>query len=191
MSEKLNTIVQKMRELEEEFEEEITRVGKDIKYRIEGKKVHFEQSVMEYHRSFRRTIYRYFRDARFRNLVVSFGIYIMFFPVVVIDLLLFLFQSAVFPLLDLEKVPRSEFVVIDRHKLQYLNLFEKLGCVYCSYANGVAAYFSEVAGATESYYCPIKHARRIRKPHAYYHEFVPYGKAEEYHDRMVELGKIK
>lgn len=191
MSEKLNAIIQKIKELEEEFEEEITRVGKDLKYRIEGRKIHFEQSVAEYHRSLRKSIYRFFRDLQFRNLLVSIGIYVMFFAIVVIDLLVFLFQSIVFPLLGLEKISRSEFIVIDRHKLQYLNFFEKLGCVYCSYANGVAAYYSEVAGATESYYCPIKHARRVRKPHAYYHEFVPYGYAEEYRERIDELRGLK
>ena len=189
MDEKLQAIITRLREIEEEFEEEVSRVGKDIKYRIEGRKVHFEKSVGEYHRSLRTSMYRFWRHTKLRYLIISAGIYIMIFPVVMIDILLFLFQSIVFPLLDLEKVPRSEFVVIDRHKLQYLNIFEKLGCVYCSYANGVAAYYSEVAGATESYYCPIKHARRARKPHAYYHEFVPYGHAEEYRERMIELGK--
>jgi hypothetical protein len=191
MNEKLGAIVKKIRELEEEFEEEITRVGKDIKYRIEGRKILFERSVMEYHRSLRTSIYRYLRITNVKNLILSAGIYIMFFPVAVIDLLVFLFQSIVFPRLGLEKVSRSEFIVFDRHKLQYLNFFQKVGCVYCSYVNGVAAYYSEVAGAAESYYCPIKHARRIRKPHAYYHEFVPYGHAEEYRERINELRKEK
>ena len=68
--------------------------------------------------------------------------------------------------------------MIDRQHLAYLNSIEKLNCVYCGYANGVFAYTREIAGRPEQYWCPIRHAKRVRAPHARYRHFVDYGDAE-------------
>ena len=78
-------------------------------------------------------------------------------------------------------------MVIDRHHLAYLNAIEKLNCVYCGYANGVFAYVREIAGRTEQYWCPIRHAKRVRSPHAHYRTFVDYGDAEGYQCRLPVL----
>ena len=85
---------------------------------------------------------------------------------------------------------RSVFIVIDRQHLAYLNGIEKLNCVYCGYANGVLAYVREIAGRTEQYWCPIRHAKPVRAPHAHYREFVEYGDAEGYHRRLPMLREI-
>jgi hypothetical protein len=58
-----------------------------------------------------------------------------------------------------------------------LNALEKLNCVYCSYANGLIAYVREIAGRTEQYWCPIKHARRVIGAHPHYAQFQDYGDA--------------
>ena len=79
------------------------------------------------------------------------------------------------PHLRIAQVRRSTYIVIDRHHLAYLNAIEKVNCVYCWYANGVFAYVREVAGRTEQFWCPIRHAKRVRAPHAHYREFVDYG----------------
>ena len=39
---------------------------------------------------------------------------------------------------------RRDYIVVDRHKLSYLNGIEKLNCVYCGDANGVFAYTREI-----------------------------------------------
>jgi hypothetical protein len=83
-------------------------------------------------------------------------------------------------------VPRATYIVIDRH-LAYLNGIEKLNCVYCGYANGVFAYVREIAGRTEQYWCPIRHAKRVRTPHGHYHRFVDSGDAEGYHRQLPAL----
>ena len=77
--------------------------------------------------------------------------------------------------------------MIDRHHLAYLNGIEKLNCVFCGYANGVFAYLREIAGRTEQYWCPIRHARRVRAPHAHYHEFVDFGDAAGYQQQLPIL----
>ncbi|MBN8910922.1 MAG: hypothetical protein J0H65_02475, partial [Rhizobiales bacterium] len=40
---------------------------------------------------------------------------------------------------------------------------------------------------TEVYWCPIKHARRTAGAHQYYREFVDYGDAEAYRQRISAL----
>ena len=44
--------------------------------------------------------------------------------------------------------------------MQYLKGFEKLGCMYCGYANGVLRYMKEIAGETEKYWCGIMHENK-------------------------------
>ena len=85
------------------------------------------------------------------------------------------------------RVRRSDYVVMDRHHLAYLNAIEKINCEYCGYANGVFAYVREIAARTEQYWCPIRHARRIPAPHTRYRNFVDYGDAQGYHRRLIFL----
>ena len=81
------------------------------------------------------------------------------------------------PVYGIHKVLRQDRFVFDRAQLGYLNLFERVNCAYCSYANGLISYVREIAGRTEQYWCPIKHARRMHDAHGRYHEFFEYGDA--------------
>jgi len=77
------------------------------------------------------------------------------------DLVCELYQFICFPVYKIEKVKRSEYILIfDRNKLKYLNAFEKLCCMYCGYANGVLRYIKEIAGKTEKYWCGIMHENK-------------------------------
>lgn len=69
-------------------------------------------------------------------------------------------------------------------QLAYLNQIEKFNCAYCAYANGLATYFKRVAGMTEQYWCPVKHARRILEAHANYDRFADYGDAAGYRQEL-------
>jgi hypothetical protein len=73
---------------------------------------------------------------------------------------------------------------MDRGRLAYLNPMEKFNCVYCGYVNGLLAYVQEIAGRTEQYWCPIKHAIRLKTTHSRYQRFFDYGDAEQYHARL-------
>ncbi len=77
-------------------------------------------------------------------------------------------------------------MVIDRHRLSYLNAFEKLSCVYCGYGNGLLAYASEIASRTEQYWCPIKHARKAMGHYPRHKNFVAYGRGDEFHQSIAE-----
>jgi hypothetical protein len=73
--------------------------------------------------------------------------------------------------------------VFDRGKLKYLNLLERLNCLYCSYTNGLLAYVSEISGRTEQHWCPIQHHRHPETTHSRYTRFLPYGDAQTYRER--------
>ncbi|MDB6046794.1 MAG: hypothetical protein JWM63_5345 [Gammaproteobacteria bacterium] len=78
-------------------------------------------------------------------------------------------------------------MIFDRYQLVYLNLIERVNCLYCSYANGLVAYVREIAARTEQYWCPIKHARRVVAAHEHYPKFADYGDAESYHQELARL----
>jgi len=78
----------------------------------------------------------------------------------------------------------------NRHEeLPYLNVIEKFNCFYCSYANGLASYVREIGARTEQYWCPIKHARRIRDAHTHYNRFFAFGDAESFARGLERLRK--
>ena len=45
----------------------------------------------------------------------------------------------------------------------------------------------EIAARTEQYWCPIKHAIRVRASHERYRRFLEYGDARAYRDELAEL----
>ena len=187
MNAQITAIYKKMKHLEEELEDEFTSARVKLNYKIEGKRILFEKSVAAYHRSLRKNIYRYFRDSSARHLITIPVIFPMIVPIAFMDITAVIYQAICFPLYGIEKVPRSEYILVDRHKLQYLNIFEKINCAYCGYANGVFGFVAEIGGATENYWCPIKHSRRVKRPHPFYHRFVDYGDAMAFRERITRL----
>ncbi|MBF0371356.1 MAG: hypothetical protein HQL52_18090 [Magnetococcales bacterium] len=120
------------------------------------------------------------RESRIGLLLTAPVIWSVAIPLALLDLMATLYQTICFPIYGIPTVSRSEFVVIDRHKLAYLHWIEKLNCVYCGYGNGVLAYVREIASRTEERWCPIKHAKTPKKPHPRYAEFADYGDQEGY-----------
>jgi hypothetical protein len=97
-----------------------------------------------------------------------------------LDLAVALYQAVCFPIYGIPKVERGNYLVFDRGRLAYLNAIEKVACVYCSYANGLLAYITEIAARTEQHFCPIKHARRTLQSHSRDSHMLPYGDARAY-----------
>jgi hypothetical protein len=119
-------------------------------------------------------------NARPLTVLTAPVIYALIVPLLLLDLFVTAYQAACFPAYGIPKVRRSDYLVFDRHHLRYLNAIEKLNCAYCSYANGLIAYVREIAGRTEQYWCPIKHARRVIGAHPRYAMFEDYGDADGY-----------
>ena len=114
-------------------------------------------------------------------------IYSLIVPFALLDIWVTIYQLVCFRAWGLRRVRRRRYFALDRHKLAYLNGIEKINCLYCSYANGLLAYIREIAARTEQYWCPIRHARRVRGAHDRYAAFVPYGDARGYRERLAAL----
>jgi len=140
--------------------------------------------TLQAHRSLRIPIWHHIWNAPLLVVLSAPLIYACAIPFVLLDLSVTLYQSICFPIYDIAKVRRKDYIVFDRGRLAYLNAIEKIGCVYCSYANGLLAYIAEIAARTELRFCPIQHAIPSAKPHSQYAQFSPYGDAKAYHLRI-------
>jgi len=105
---------------------------------------------------------------------------------VIFDLGVSIYQSVYFRLYGIPLVKRSEHIIFDHQHLAYLNIFEKINCLYCSYASGIISFGREVASCTEQYWCPIKHAHKLVDVHHRYAKFLDYGNAENYQKNVEE-----
>jgi hypothetical protein len=105
------------------------------------------------------------------HLVAMPFIYAIVVPIALLDALVSLYQGVCFPIWSIPQTRRHRFLRFDRAKLTVLNPLQKLNCFYCSYANGVLAYATEVASKTEQYWCPIKHGDEPVGVHKRYHAF--------------------
>lgn len=104
-------------------------------------------------------------------------IWLMVFPVMMLDIFLELYHRVCFPIFGIQCVRRSEYIrVLDRGKLPYLSFAEKLGCMYCGYVNGWFHYASVIAGRTENHFCAIMHLEeRGYIPSEHEKSFAKYG----------------
>lgn len=121
---------------------------------------------------------------RFKYLISMPFIYSMIIPAVILDIFLEIYHRVCFPLYWIPTVKRSDYFIYDRRFLAYLNWFEKLNCLYCSYFNNLMAYAREVAWRTERYWCPIKHSKRLPDPHSYYEDFAEYLDAADFRNKF-------
>ncbi len=162
--------------LEDRLEAELekSRSFYDLKSKISS----IREEVLIRHRALRQGLLPYLQTSDWIHVLIAPFIYSMLFPIALLDLWVTLYQHICFRAFQIPRVDRSAYVVIDRQHLAYLNGIEILNCMYCGYGNGVFAYAREIASRTEQYWCPIKHAKRIRDPHQRYLKFVEYGDAE-------------
>ncbi len=184
MNERIEHLLKRIKELQEELHLELAELAKRFRYTIEQRKVIFELEVAEYHRRLKANLYQYIINTRLSALMTAPFLYAMLVPLMIFDLWLTACQAVFFPIYGIKKVPRGDFIVLDRHYLNYLNIFERMSCAYCGYANGVFAYAREIGARAENYWCPIKHARRIHDEHSLYGGFEEYGNAEGFRERM-------
>lgn len=187
MNEKINDIVDRIKALEKELEAELDQARENIRYRLENKKIRFEQEVLARHRQFKIGLLRYMLFPRLRHVLVAPFIYALLPILLLLDLFVSLYHAVCFPLLGIPKVKRSDYLIFDRRYLVYLNLLEMVNCVYCSYGNGLISYIKEIVARTEQYWCPIKHAQRILDAHSRYLKFVEYGDAEHFRGDMEKI----
>jgi len=103
--------------------------------------------------------------SRLQRFVTLPVIYMVVLPLLFLDIVIEIYHRVCFWVYDLKYVVRSQYVVLDRHRLKKLNWRQKLHCVYCGYANGLLAYALEIANQTEVFWCGIKHDSKVKQRH--------------------------
>lgn len=178
------TLVKRIESLEKELKAALEEKEKAFQYRWVQGKARFEPATLKEHHSLKDWLPSYLLHSDILAYVTApiiYGGVIAFF---VLDVFLQIYQGICFPVYGVPKAKRSDYVVLDRARLKYLNLLERLNCLYCSYGNGVLAWGVEISARTEQHWCPIKHAARLRAPHSRYAHFFDYGDARKYRQEI-------
>jgi hypothetical protein len=157
MTAQLDTLMDKLRSVEAEIEVELTKRSEELRFRIESRRIVFEEDVRRIHRAIKTHAARYFINANPLIVLTAPVIYSLIVPIALVDIWVMAYQAICFPAYKIPKVRRRDYLIFDRHHLAYLNIIEKVNCAYCSYCNGAIAFMREVASRTEVYWCPIKH----------------------------------
>lgn len=180
MNNRIQALLETIKKLEEELAGEIEKKEAEFYYKITGKKVRFSEEIRKKHAFFLKRISRYLIDAPILNILTIPVIWSILLPTLVLDLFVTIYQAICFPVYGIPRVRRSRHIIMDHHSLSYLNGIEKLNCMYCAYFNGLISYIREIAGRTQQYWCPIKHARHSVDMHSRYKKFFEYGDAQQY-----------
>ena len=183
MEPSISKLIEDAHRLQEQIEKNIEEKRSQFKYRLVKRKVIFEKEATKYHRQLKKNIFRFLKESKFMSMIVSPLIYAQIIPVVIFDIFVTLYQWICFPIYGIKYVKRSDYIAVDRHKLAYLNLIQKFNCIYCGYVQGFIAYSREIGSLTEQCFCPIKHARGVKRPHSRYYNFLEYGDAKQFHQK--------
>ena len=141
------------------------------------------------HRRLKISSWKHLRSTRLLVILSSPLIYACVLPFLLLDAAVAIYQLVCFPIYGIPRVRRKDYLVFDRGRLAYLNTIEKIGCIYCSYVNGLVALITEIAARTEQYFCPIKHDHRPAQAHSRYGKFLPYGDARAYREQSDAVAR--
>jgi len=187
----IEEILQNLTKLQNDLEVEIDRLldqkRKQFHYSLKRGRVRFEKGMRKLQQLQKIPSWQYLATARIGHLLSAPFIYSLIIPFLLLDIFVTVYQQICFRIYGIARVKRRDHIIIDRHQLAYLNVIQKINCVYCGYGNGLIAYVREVAARTEQYWCPIKHARRSADPHRLSQSFVEYGDAENFNQRLKTL----
>jgi len=184
---KIDDIIVRMESLEKELAEAFDEAETEVRYTLERRKVRFTKEIRRQHKLLAKKWASYVYESGFLIILTIPVIWGAVIPALLMDLTVTLYQWACFPIYGIPKVRRGDYIMIDRQSLSYLNWIEKLNCTYCGYFNGLLGYVREVAGRTEQYWCPVRHARTPKATHSRYRFFLEYGDAKGYRDRLTAV----
>ncbi|RKZ45362.1 MAG: hypothetical protein DRQ48_07100 [Gammaproteobacteria bacterium] len=190
---KIDEILARLRVTEQDLEQEVDSLlvekRQQFNYSLRRGKVVFERSVQNWQRQHRTGLWQYLRRTPLTYIFSAPVIYGMIVPLLVLDLSITLYQHICFRIYGIPLVKRTDYLVIDRHLLAYLNAIEKINCTYCGYGNGLIEYAREIVGRTEQYWCPIKHAQKTLDPHHRTLKYCDFGDAEAWSGNLETLRK--
>lgn len=191
---KLDEILKRLDSIQNELEGELERIYEEkresFQYTLEKHKVRFKSKIRDFQRQHKKGLIKFFIDAEIKHILSAPVIYSIIFPLVFLDILITLYQHICFRIYGIPLVDRSKYILIDHQHLDYLNVIEKMNCMYCGYGNGLMSYSKEIIALTEQYWCPIKHANKVLDAHRLTGNFVDYGDVEAYRKNLASIRKM-
>jgi hypothetical protein len=105
-------------------------------------------------------------ESRSRIVTAAWLLYLALPVIVALDITSILCNKIIFRMAGIPQIDRKKYIKpFSRMKLPNATIWYKFGCVYCSYANGVAYYYKDTAMSIEVLYCPWKQKDRTRIQH--------------------------
>ncbi len=187
MSAKIQELIEKIESMKKQLGDEISKEEKKIAYVLRSGKVTFDSALQHRHKEQMKGLRQWFSEVPLIQFLAAPVIYGMVIPAVILDIALFVYTYTVSKIFKIKFVKRGDYVVFDRQYLGYLNVMEKLNCMYCSYFNGMMQYAAAIAGATELYFCPIKHAKKVAYDHQFFTRYFAYGDSKAYREKLKIL----
>jgi hypothetical protein len=181
----INQLLSDMHTLQGQLEKHFDETRERFRYSIKDGMVRFSREVQEFQRRFRTGSLRYLLQADLASIITAPVVYAMIVPLLVVDPNFSIYQQICFRAYGLPRVRRRDYLVMDRHRLAYLNTIEILNCGYCSYGNGVIAYAREIISRTKQYWCPIRHAQHVKGAHERYPYCFACGDAGAWQDGLL------
>ena len=184
MESKLRQLEKSLKELNLRLQKEYKKLEERYGFSIHKRGIKFLDNFRRKNKKFRIPVWKYAVPKDIRHILSLPFIYSMIIPSVILDLFITIYNHIALPLYHIPPVKRRDYIVYDRKFLDYLNLIQKVHCLYCSYVNGLFAYSVEIAARTERYWCPIKAASKPKTSHDWYDDFAEYGNPEEWVEKF-------
>ena len=125
MDKNISNLLERIRSLETELENELAKRREDIRFSIENRKIRFEREILAEHRKLKTSILSYLVQAQLKHILIAPIVYALIFPFILLDIFVSLYQLVCFPVYGIPRVKRRDYIVFDRHNLAYLNIIEK------------------------------------------------------------------
>jgi len=181
---RIKRIIEKIDSLNDSLRIEYTRLAEKYGFFVRKRTVVFIEKFNERNKTFRIPAWKYVVPKNIRHVMSLPFIYVIIVPSIILDLFISLYNITALPLYHIPKVKRKDHFIYDRQFLSYLNVIQKVNCMYCSYVNGLFSYAREIAARTERYWCPVKAAHRPKTYHSWYKDFADYGNPEEWNRKF-------
>jgi len=191
MRNKINQLLEDIDKKKQELRIEYGKLKNKYGFKIVGRKIIWNKEKIREFKKYKKSILESIFSARVREVLSIPFIYSMIVPAIILDLFLFIYQQTAIRLYKIPLVKRSDFIVFDRKDLAYLNILQKINCMYCSYFNWIVQYAVEIAGRTEKYWCPIKHARKKAWEHNWEEYFADYGDPESFKQTFCSINEFE
>ncbi len=191
MKSKINEILRDIKKKKEELYKEYSLLKEKYGFKIVWRKIIWNKEKKEEFKKEKKPLLDTLFWTSIREIISIPFIYSMLIPAFILDIFLFIYQNTAIRLYKIPVVKRSDYIVFDRKELAYLNLIQKINCMYCSYFNWLMQYAVEVAWRTEKYWCPIKHARKKYWNHDWEVFFADYWDPEWFKETFCSIKEFE